>query len=210
MKIGTYSKRELSFFVDDESEEDDREHHTTTTEFLKFTVDEECAVALWVMDSLCTPWIDTKPDFQKFLHVLIWRKSLGKDLSATHFIKLVDYYQRYEDLLSPFPVLKNNNSRITIPKSYKGKKRIEWLQKKIARAWYEIWDQHPFMRKRVGMHLFPNFPVDDQYLARQKTLEEKFWSEVDKKQQQFDCERIEAISIVSDYLPRAEKQYRDC
>ncbi len=208
MKIGTYSKRELSYFVDDEREEDDRQQHTEKTEFLKFTVDEECAVALWVMDSLCTLWIDTKPEFQKFLHILIWRKSLGKDFSATHFAKLVNYYQRYEDLLPPFPVLKNNNSRITIPKSYKGKKGIEWLQKKIARAWYEVWDQHPFMRKRAGMHIFPNFPVDDQYLTRQKTLEDKFWSEVNRKHQEYGCERIEAISIVSDYMPRAEEKYR--
>ena len=208
MKIGTYSKRELSYFVDDESEEDDRKQHTEKTEFLKFTVDEECAVALWVMDSLCTLWIDTKPEFQNFLHVLIWRKSLGKDFSATHFAKLVDYYQRYEDLLPKFPVLKNNNSRITVPKSYKGKKALEWLQKKIARSWYEVWDQHPFMRKRAGMHIFPNSSPDEKYIARQKLIEEKFWNEVNRKHQEYECERTEAISIVSDYMPRAEEKYR--
>ncbi len=228
MKIVTYSPQHLSFFVDEENEEEDREHHDSETEFLQFSPNEEYAMAMWVMDAYCTPWIDTKPEFQTLLFIIIKRKSQGKDITGKQFTALVDYYERYKNLLPPFPKLKDDGKHVTLTKAalssfmedsafflnvpakstFNFEEFIAKIRSITTRAWYETWDQHPFMRKRAGMYVFPHSEPDDQYIALQKKMEVEFWAEVNRKQQQYDCELTEAISIVSDYLPRAEEKYR--
>ena len=202
MRISTHKKKVLHYFADTESEVEERATHDEGTEFLELSFDEEYAVATWVMDVLCLVWIDTKPEFQRFLSDVIWRKSRGKDLSMDQLAQIVDYCSRYDDLLPPFPTLTDNGAHITAPKKYVGMKSIEWIQKTVRQAWYEIWDQHPYMRKRAGMHIFPNAEPDAVYIARQEKLEEDFWAEVNRKQKDYECDRSEAVALVSDYMER--------
>ena len=48
-------------------------------EYWLLSVDEEYAMARWVMDVLCLQWIDTKPAFQRFMFGLFIRKAEGKE-----------------------------------------------------------------------------------------------------------------------------------
>lgn len=196
MKIVNRRERSSKFRAADEE--------TPEIEFWLLSLDEEYAIAKWVMDVLCLHWIDTRKEFQRFLTGLIYRKSMGKDFTNEHFEKLADYIDRYGENLPPFPVPKDNGKYIVYPLKFKGDNAagLVWYQDTISRAWYESWDANPLMRKRAGMEVFPGWEPDEQYRETQKELERKFWEEVDVKQQEYGCSRKDAITAVSDYMPR--------
>lgn len=186
-------------------------------EFVEFTADELSAIAKWVMDCLCLPWMDTRPEFRDMLMLAIHRGSAGKDMTADLFEGILDKYERYVDKpeykIPRLPRLKTNGSRLTAPKEIHGKEIkgaavIEWLRKRKALMWYDQWDNHPHMRRRVGMWVFPNHEPDGQYEEHQYQLEERFWLEVDRRQAEYECSRSEAIRAVSDTHRRAVPEHQ--
>ena len=185
-------------------------------EYWLLSVDEEYAMARWVMDVLCLQWIDTKPAFQRFMFGLFIRKAEGKDFATNHFSKLADYMDRkigpntdetYRDLLPPLPDLKENGKSIVVPDDRRNDYQ-NWYRNTIRRAWHETWDIHPHMRSRAGVLVFPGEAPDESFQKLQRGREAAFWAEVDAKQREYDCSRSEAIKAVSDYMPRAIDTHR--
>lgn len=182
--------------------------------FVCFSVEEEYAMAKWYMDVLCLPWIDTKPEFQKFMEQTFWRKCHGKDFTTEQAEQICEYNERYFDLLPDFPKLRNNNKHIIPPKKHANgielnkterKDHITWV---IKNAWKEVWDKHPHIKTKTKFDIFPGDEPNDEFINKQKQLEEDFWQEVSVKQSEYECERSEAVTAVTDYMPRAEPEYR--
>ena len=184
--------------------------------FVELTAEEQSSMARWVMDCLCLPWVDTYPEFQQILMVILHRGSKGKDISLDQFEELLAKYERFvskEYKIPRLPRFKTNDSRLMAPRKIrgedlKGQDAIEWLQKHKALLWYDQWDNHPDMRRKLGMWVFPNHEPDDQYREHQYQLEERFWLEVDRRQAEYECSRRAAIVSVNDTHPRADPDYR--
>jgi len=186
----------------------------STLSFVCFTADEEYAMAKWYMDVLCLPWLDTREEFQKFIEQTFWRKCRGKDFTLEQAAKLCDYNERYTDILPSFPKLKNNGKHITAPNihndgiEYSVAEKVEYIEWIIKNAWKETWDNHPDIKAKTRFKVFPGEQPTDEFVGKQKQLEDEFWDEVDSKQTEYGCDREQAIIAVSDYKPRPESQYR--
>ena len=174
--------------------------------FCEFTVDETYAIAKFVMDCICLPWMDNYDEFDGTLREILYRCARGKDMTREQAIRLADKYERFVDYgLPPFPRIKDGG-RLMAPKELHGEDAIEWLVTEKARIWHEVWDHHPDIRKKGGLWVFPGAEPDEKYLRLQAEREEKFWSEVDRRQSEYECTRRDAIIAVSDYMPRAESE----
>lgn len=186
----------------------------TVVSYVCFSVEEEYAMAKWYMDVLCLPWIDTKPEFQKFIEQTFWRKCQGKDFTVEQAERLCDYNERYADLLPVFPRLRNNDKHIVPPKTHASGAELSKTERKdhivwvIKNAWKEVWDNHHHIKTKTKFNVFPGEEPNDEFIAKQKKLEEDFWQEVSVKQAEYACERSEAIVAVADYMARAEPEYR--
>jgi hypothetical protein len=177
--------------------------------FIEFTMDEEYAVARWVMDTLSLLWIETYPEFEKLLRDIIYRKSRGKDITTRHIFDLANKVERCQGNkgLTQFPKIRNGG-RIMAPKEIHGSDATAWLEKTKSNIWHEIWSQHPHMRGRVGMNVFPGREPDAKYIELQYKREENFWLEVDQRQAEYNCSRRDAIIAVSDHMQRADISYQ--
>ena len=177
--------------------------------FIEFTVDEEYAVARWVMDTLSLLWIETYPDFEKLLRDIIHRKSRGKDITSEHVRELENKLERCRGNkgLNSFPKIRDGG-RIMAPIDIHGADATTWLEKTKSDIWHEVWSDHPHMRGGVGMQIFPGREPDAEFIELQYQREEKFWIEVDRRQNEYDCSRRDAITAVSDHMQRADSQYQ--
>jgi hypothetical protein len=177
--------------------------------FVEFTVDEEYAVARWVMDTLSLIWIETYPNFETLLRDIIHRKSRGKDITIEHVYDLQNKLERCQGNkgLSQFPKIRNGG-RITAPIDIHGADAVAWINKTISDIWYEVWSEHKHMRRGVGMQVFPGREPDAEFIELQYKREEKFWLEVDRRQAEYGCSRRESIVAVSDHMQRADTDYQ--
>lgn len=177
--------------------------------FLEFTVDEEYAMARWVMDTLSLLWMETYPNFEKLLRDIIYRKAHGKDITTKHLFSLANKVERCQDNkgLSHFPKIRNGG-RIMAPKDIHGAEATAWLRKTKSDIWHEVWSEHPDMRGSVGMQVFPGREPDAKFIELQYKREEKFWIEVDRRQNEYGCSRRDAIVAVSDHMQRADTDYQ--
>ena len=174
--------------------------------FCEFTVDETYAMARYVMDCLCLPWMDNYPEFDGTLREILYRCARGKDMTREQALRLADKHERYVDYGLPiFPRIKDGG-RITAPRDKKGIDAIDWLTAEKARIWHEVWDCHEDIRKKGGLWIFPGADPDERYLRMQAEREERFWAEVDRRQDEYGCSRQDAILAVSDHMPRAESE----
>jgi hypothetical protein len=174
--------------------------------FCEFTPSETGAMAKFVMDCLCLPWIDTFPQFQDLLYELFHRCAGGKDMTRTHALKLADKYERYFKYgLPTFPKIRDGG-RLMCPKDIHGKAATAWLEKEKAELWRDQWENHEEIRTKAGFWKFPGDEADEVFLKKQHERELLFWDEVDVRQEEYDCSRREAIVSVSDYMQRAESE----
>jgi len=188
-------------------------HETTLTmgngvqvAFCEFTVDETYAMAKFVMDCLCVPWMDNYPEFDGTLREILYRCARGKDMTREQALRLTDKYERYFEYGLPlFPKIKDGG-RIMAPKELHGTDAIDWLIQEKARIWHEVWDNHEDVRRKGGLWVFPGAEPDETYLRMQAEREERFWAEVDRRQSEYECSRRQAIISVSDHMPRAESE----
>ena len=178
--------------------------------FCEFTNDETYAMAKFVMDCMCLPWIDNYNEFHKTLHEIFHRCSAGKDITREQALRLANKYERYFKFGLPrFPKIKDGG-RIMAPKEIHGKAAIDWLKSEKARIWHEVWENHEdgAIRRVGGQWVFPGAAPDETYLDQQTAREERFWSEVGVRHMEYGCTRREAIVAVSDYMPRAESEFQ--
>lgn len=184
-----------------------------TISFVKLSVEEEYAMARWVMDVLCLPWIDTREEFQRFLESIFWRKSRGRDLTVEQAELLCDYYERYQELLPNFPKLKDGRC-IQPPSQHKdgspltSEERLDFFQWTIRNAWKEVWSIHPHIKTRTKFSIFPDEEPTEDWILKQQNMEKDFWIEVEKQQVEYECSREEAIILVSDYMHRPPIAYQ--
>lgn len=185
--------------------------------YAKLSSDEEYALAKWVMDVLCLRWVDSKDQFHKLLQRIYWKKCQGYDLSFADFIGLWQCYERYRDALPEFPKLKDDKKYIYSPKELQGRKldddeREVYVRREISRAWYETWQNHPKIQKRVeGCATFEGFVAEDvpeAHVERQKRLEMEFWERADYIQRECDVSREQAMAEAQDIVPRADPEYQ--
>lgn len=179
-----------------------------TVIFCEFTSDETYAMAKFVMDCLCLPWIDNYNEFHVTLYEIFHRCSGGKDITSEQALRLADKYERYFKFgLPKFPKIKDGG-RIMAPKEKHGKDAVEWLESEKTRIWHEVWENHKdgAIRRVGGQWVFPGAEPDETYLKQQASREERFWNEVNSRQSEYGCSRQEAIVSVSDYMPRAESE----
>jgi hypothetical protein len=182
--------------------------------FVCLSVEEEYAMSKWYMEVLCLPWLDTKPEFQKFIEQTFWRKCHGKDFTKEQAEQLCDYNERYSEILPAFPKLRNNNKCITPHKYHTNcvelnrTERKEYIVWVIKNAWKETWDGHADIKTKTKFNVFPGEEPNEEFIAKQKQLEVDFWQEVSIKQDEYECERPEAVLAVSDYMARAEPEHR--
>ncbi len=183
----------------------------TEVGYVKLSPEEEYEFAKWVMDVLSLLWLDTSPEFSNFMKRLYRRKCNGKDIPFDTFITLLDYVERYKDLLPTIPDIKENDRRIKIPTSItKSEERNEYVIKEIIRAWKEMWEIHPLIRGR-GYPVFKTRDTiiyPDGFEDAQKQREQDFWNEVSNVQGALGCSRQQAIQEVSDYMVRAQDNHK--
>ena len=169
--------------------------------FCEFTPSETGAMAKFVMDCLCLPWIDTFPQFQDLLYELFHRCAGGKDMTSTHALKLADKYERYFKYgLPTFPKIRDGG-RLMCPKDIHGKAATAWLEKEKAGLWRDQWENHYIKNKddpddrsknirTVGRFWkFPGDEADEVFLKKQHERELIFWDEVDSRQAEYVCSR---------------------
>jgi hypothetical protein len=174
--------------------------------FCELTVDETYAMAKFVMDCICIPWVDTYTEFDGVLREILYRCAKGRDMTAEQAIRLADKYERYFHYgLPKFPKIKDGG-RLHAPKELHGTEATLWLQTEIARIWHEVWQEHTEIRRKGGLWVLPGSKPDEVYLQMQSKREDAFWVEVDQKQAEYQISRQEAIILVSDYMPRAESE----
>lgn len=174
--------------------------------FCQFSVDETYSMAKFVMDCLCLPWIDNYREFDGTLREILYRCARGKDMTQEQAVRIADKYERYFKYGLPiFPKVKDGG-RIMAPKELHGTDAVEWLIKEKARIWHEVWENHEDIRSKGGLWVFPGAEPDESYLMMQAEREERFWSEVDRRQGEYECTRAQAIIAVSDHMPRAESE----
>lgn len=188
-----------------------------TVVFCEFTSDETYAMAKFVMDCLCLPWIDNYTEFYGTLLEIFKRCSVGSDMTREQALRLADKYERYFKFgLPKFPKIKDGG-RIMAPKEKHGDDAVAWLKGEKARIWHEQWENHEIdgegdtkikgaIRKIGGLWVFPGVAPDETYLAQQAAREERFWNEVSVRHLEYGCSRRDAIISVSDYMPRAESE----
>jgi len=187
--------------------------------FCEFTTDETYAMAKFVMDCLCLPWIDSYPEFYRTLEEIFYRCSKGRDMTSEQALRLAEKYHRFQDGLPTFPKIKGG-SRLMAPPEKHGKDAVNWLIEEKARIWHESWEEHYIknpeddddksrnIRTVGGFWEFPGKGPDQVFIDYQHSREAKFWDEVDARQEEYDCSRGEAILAVSDYMPRAESEFQ--
>ena len=176
--------------------------------FCEFTSDETYAMAKFVMDCMCLPWIDNYREFHITLHEIFTRCARGKDITREQALRLAAKYERYFKFGLPrFPKIKDGG-RIMAPKEQHGKDAVAWLEGEKRRIWHEVWENHEdgAIRRVGGQWVFPGANPDETYLEQQAAREERFWNEVSVRHMEYDCSRREAIISVSDYMPRAESE----
>lgn len=175
--------------------------------FWEFTHSETSAMAKWVMDCLCLPWIDNYPEFHDLLSDIFHRGSAGKDITQLMANQLANKLERFHEILPVFPKIKEG-SRLVVPAHIHGEEATAWLIKEKSGIWYDQWENHPDIRRLGGFWKFPGAEPDEIYIKQQRQREERFWAEVDSRQTEYDCTRREAMLAVSDYMPRAESEYQ--
>jgi len=179
--------------------------------FVWLSHEEEYEFATWVMDVLSLLWLDTVPEFSEFMNRLYRRKCNGNDITFDTFLTLLDYVDRYKDLLPPIPDIIENDKRITAPASITdSEERKAYIVRERVRAWKEMWEVHPLIRGR-GYPVFKTRDTiiyPDGFEDAQKQREEDFWAEVSKVQGALGCSRQQAIQEVSDYMVRAQDNYK--
>ena len=172
--------------------------------FCEFTHDETYAMAKFVMDCLCVPWIDTYQEFDDLLRNIFRRSAQGKLITRMEACILADKYERYYKYGLPlFPKMRDGG-RIVCPPHIHGDEATEWLIKTRTEIWHEVWELHKKIRGTGGYWKFPGAEADAVFLAKQHERENKFWNEVDVRQAEYGCARRAAIIAVSDYIQRAE------
>lgn len=177
-----------------------------TVVFCEFSHTEAGAMAKFVMDCLCLPWIDTYPAFEDLLREIFNRCAAGKDITGVHALKLADKYERYFKYgLPTFPKIRDGG-RVVCPKDLHGKDATEWLIKEKASIWRDIWENHDDIRRVGGFWKFPGDDADEVFLRKQYERELLFWEEVDVRHAEYGCSRRDAVVAVSDYMQRAESE----
>ena len=88
---------------------------------------------------------------------------------------------------------------------------VESIYREIKRAWREAWEDHPIRKNNSEYARFlcedyeQSLPKDkEQYVMDQFKKEQKFWTEVNRVQDEHQCERSQAILLVSDYMKRGD------
>ncbi len=191
--------------------------------FCEFTEGEAGAMAKFIMDCLCLPWIDTYPEFNDLLHEIFQRCSKGSDMTHTHACRLADKYERYFKYGLPrFPKI-TEGSRIVCPNDIHGPiDTSAWLVNKKSEVWRDQWENHVLVIKGVngkkdkkienairrigGYWKFPGDGADAIFLEKQNDRELLFWAEVDSRHEEYGCSRSAAIRAVADYMQRAESE----
>ena len=133
--------------------------------FCDFTHDETYAMAKFVMDCLCLPWIDTYQEFDDLLRNIFRRSAQGKLITRTEACILADKYERYYKYGLPlFPKMRDGG-RIVCPPHIHGDEATEWLIKTRTEIWHEVWELH---KKSVVLVAIGNSPVPKpmQYFLR--------------------------------------------
>jgi len=190
---------------------------TTTLEdgvevgYVKLSHEEEYKFARWVMDVLTLLWIDTRPTFHEFMLRLFKRKRNGKDIEFENFVELQNYLEQYEELLPPFPKITENEKYIRAPTSLEtSEERETYITREIIRAWKEVWASHPRIRESCAPVFMSGDTITypEGFEDAQKQREEAFWTEVDAVQDATNWSRQQAIQEVSDYMIRAQDNYK--
>jgi len=176
--------------------------------YVDFTYDEELMFAKSILDNLTLIWLDL--DDQKWFEFIFNMKSkYGKSLTFDAFEWYYEWMNRKDIEMPNF-----SEKGRTIRDSISGKHKHDFIIEhgvQIKRAWKEAWEMHPTIRKK-GYEFFPSDNYEDslptgeslkiKVVEEQFQKEREFWIEVDKVQDECECTRSEAVTIVSDYKYR--------
>jgi len=176
--------------------------------YIEFTYDEELYFAQSVLDNLVLPWLDLD-DENVFEQIFKSHAKKGSGLTVEDFDWYVNWMDKKERKIPKFKF--NNKSIATVILKVTSKEDfIERKQTEIKRAWKEAWEYHPIRTK--GYEFFPSLNYEDslptskelrnQLIEKQIKRDQNYWIEVDKVQDEYECNRGQAITITSDYTKR--------
>lgn len=178
-------------------------------DMVALTYEEEQSLAQIVMDCMALRWV--RGDFQELLDMIYQMKCRRGYWPRLEDMEcLLGYLERYN---LPEPEFEPNQKNIKHDldwKSFSSYEEInEETRRTIIRAWREIWEKHDSLKAIAdGYKCFPGDETreerhnKDVLLEQQQTLEKMFWEEVSRIEDEFECSRMDAIVMVSDYIPR--------
>lgn len=199
--------------------------------FLLLTLDEEEALAQWVMDLLAKHWFDGNSGaFYKLVRRLYWAKCAGgRDLNLKVYELLLDFIERENSATSASEMPEDIKAKWLIPeealifnKKNDGKARelplmdatgtayskweqIQIYQKETRSIWRGIWHQHKALKGSYeGFLVFPGDDPGEGHRLTQETKERRFWAEVERRKDEWEVSRKEAERLVADYMPRGD------
>ena len=174
-------------------------------DFVRFTYEEELALARVTMDTLSTLWIEGP--FLQFLNKLYFRKARsGKDITTETLEELCIYFERFELEIPEFEL----NDKSISGHGY------EEVQQDVVHAWYDVWSTHTKFQNAADD--YQEFPGEKFFAAKrrerpgyakdQEAMENAFWEEVDRISGELNVPQTQAIISVEDYMARPDARFQ--
>ncbi len=204
--------------------------------FLLLTLEEEEALAQWVMDLLAKTWFDENSGaFYKLVKRLYWAKCAGgKDLNLKVYEALLDFVEKENSATEASDMSPDIKAKWLIPESalvfdskddgkarelplvsatgatYTKREQIRIYQQETRSIWRGIWKRHKALQgSHEGFLVFPGDDPGQGHREVQQDKERRFWSEVERRRTEWDVSRKEAERLVADYMPRGDMSPSD-
>lgn len=184
--------------------------------YVLLTMDEEYSLAQSVMDAMVPIWVDGV-HYQNLRRIYLKKTAFGRELLVNELYQLVTCFDFYGFDL-PNLVMDGKHLRIQLD-NFSGTKKeklnqsYEWINTMTRHVWREVWEQHEGIKKTADEFKWfwgdryieeRQKALDTDFLAEQDRIEEEFWEEVRRVQQEYVCSKQQAIILVSDYQKRGD------
>lgn len=184
--------------------------------YVLLTLEEEHTLAQSVMDAMCPIWVDGD-HYENLRHIYMKKTTHGRELFISELEALVACFDFFgfdlPDLVNDDQHLRAPLENINGSKKEKKEKKYDWIHAMTRQAWREVWEQHEGIKKAADE--FKRFwgdryiderqkALSEDFLAEQERLEDEFWDEVRRVQQEYVCSKQQAVILVSDYKKRGD------
>lgn len=177
---------------------------------ITLTYEEELSLAQTVMDCIALRWVTG--EFQELLDRIYYLKcTRGYWPRADDIVRLLEFIEHY-NLKPPMMMDDGTNLKKDFYKDISPDEVEMESRRMIIMAWREVWNSHTDIKAIADFYKtfpgdnsrFDTDKTDPKWIVEQDIIEGEFWYEVDNVVLEWECNRQDAIIMVSDYMPRGD------